>query len=71
MNKIKLTGWNGEEDYESEEFEIFGTVPIPEIVGNSVEYINNVIEKKVKIRIKYQIKFPPYKTNAIGKRSLS
>jgi len=46
------------------EFEIYGIVPSPEIIGETVEYVNNVIEKDIKVRMGYQIKFAPYKTNA-------
>ena len=66
MKKIRFIAFSVDlvTDGIDEEFEIYGMIPKPEIIGETVEYVNDVIEKKINVRMGYEIKFPPYSTNS-------
>lgn len=65
MKKIRLIAFNIDlaTDGIDEEFDVLGIVPKPEIIGETVEYVNGAIEKKINVRMGYEVKFPPYSTN--------
>jgi len=64
--KIKFTAFSIDfaTDGIEQEFEVYGIVPDPETVGESIEYVNGFLQKTIRVRMGYQIKFYPHSTNA-------